>query len=57
MKKMTPSEAVLLRVPAHLYAEFSEAVASAGYILDGDGNYQRVIEVPNFLRKDHERIL
>lgn len=55
MKKITPSEAVLVRVPAHLYEEFSDAVFLAGYDLLGDGNYKRVTAVPNFLRKDYER--
>lgn len=55
MNKTNPNEAVLVRVPAHLYEEFSDAVFLAGYDLIGDGNYRRVTAVPNFLRKDYER--
>ena len=55
MNKTNPNEAVLVRVPAHLYEEFSEAIINAGYDLHGDGNYRRVTEIPHFLRKDYER--
>ena len=52
MNKMNPNEAVLLRVPAHIYAELSEALILAGFDLHGDGNYRKVTTIPNFLRKE-----
>lgn len=56
MNKTNPNEAVLLRVPAHMYEEINQAIIAAGYDLRGDGNYKLVTEVPNFLRKDYERL-
>lgn len=56
MNKTNPNEAVLLRVPAHMYAELNQAIITAGYDIQGDGNYKRVTEIPNFLRKDYERL-
>ena len=57
MNRINPNEAVLLRVPAHIYAELREALILAGYDLHGDGNYRKVTTIPNFLRKDYERPL
>lgn len=52
MNRINPNEAVLLRVPAHIYAELSEALIRAGYDLHGDGNYRKVTTIPSFLRKE-----
>lgn len=57
MNKTNPNEAVLVRVPAHLYEQFSNDIIAAGYDLHGDGNYRKVTTIPNFLRKDYERLL
>ena len=50
MNNVNPNEAVLLRVPAHLYAEVRESLQRAGYDLRGDGNYLKVISIPEFLK-------
>lgn len=50
MKQPNPNEAVLMRVPAHLYEEVRDALQHAGYDLRGDGNYLKVISIPEFLK-------
>ena len=50
MNQPNPHEAVLMRVPAHLYDEVRDALQRAGYDLRGDGNYRKVISIPEFLK-------
>ena len=58
MLQAKPSEPVLLRVPAHLFADLQKALAKCGYNLRdirGGNNHYKVEIIPQIIRKHDER--